>query len=226
MNTISHETLGDYLKGEREARLMSAAAVSKALKVDTAWVHAVEDNDFRVFSSKDDIHDFLKRYAAFLLIDGEDLVKRYETQPKALSMEKACLEPASAPAPGRVPAGVLSMPGRTDEKDLRKRRLRLGILGVAVAVPLIILGIYALFYREPVKVLKDDLYRAEKSVASHITHHPPPVAAPAPKVIGNHDSMRYHLPGMKYYDQVHAYHRVEFNSEEEAIKAGYHKAAQ
>jgi hypothetical protein len=31
---------------------------------------------------------------------------------------------------------------------------------------------------------------------------------------------------MKYYDQVHAYHRVEFNSEAEAIEAGYHKAAQ
>jgi tetratricopeptide (TPR) repeat protein len=46
------------------------------------------------------------------------------------------------------------------------------------------------------------------------------------KVIGNRDSKRYHLPGMKYYNKVQAYHRVTFNSEEEAIKAGYHKAAQ
>ena len=44
------------------------------------------------------------------------------------------------------------------------------------------------------------------------------------KVVGNRDSRRYHLPGMKYYDQVRAYHRVEFDSEEEAIRAGYHKA--
>ncbi|MDA8124091.1 MAG: hypothetical protein M0009_02730 [Deltaproteobacteria bacterium] len=44
------------------------------------------------------------------------------------------------------------------------------------------------------------------------------------KVIGNSDSKRYHLPGMKYYQQVDAYHRVEFSSEDEAIKAGYHKA--
>jgi len=43
-------------------------------------------------------------------------------------------------------------------------------------------------------------------------------------VVGNRDSKRYHLPGMKYYDQVKAYHRVEFSSEEEAIAAGYHRA--
>ncbi len=49
-------------------------------------------------------------------------------------------------------------------------------------------------------------------------------AKPKVKVVGNRDSRRYHLPGMKYYDQVKAYHRVEFSSEEEAIAAGYHKA--
>ncbi len=44
------------------------------------------------------------------------------------------------------------------------------------------------------------------------------------KVIGNRDSRRYHLPGMKYYDKVQAYHRVEFESEEAAVRAGYQKA--
>lgn len=67
---------------------------------------------------------------------------------------------------------------------------------------------------------------------------PSPVAAPVPeaipapevkqniKVIGNSDSKRYHLPGMKYYNSVKAYHRVEFESEDDAIKAGYSKASQ
>lgn len=44
------------------------------------------------------------------------------------------------------------------------------------------------------------------------------------KVIGNSDSKRYHLPGMKYYNAVKTYHRVEFDSEADAIKAGYVKA--
>lgn len=61
---------------------------------------------------------------------------------------------------------------------------------------------------------------------------PAPKATPAPeakqktKVIGNSDSNRYHLPGMKYYNAVKDYHRVEFDSETDAIKAGYKKASQ
>jgi hypothetical protein len=46
------------------------------------------------------------------------------------------------------------------------------------------------------------------------------------KVIGNSDSKKYHLSGMKYYNSVKAYHRVEFNSESDAINAGYNKAPQ
>jgi FKBP-type peptidyl-prolyl cis-trans isomerase len=44
------------------------------------------------------------------------------------------------------------------------------------------------------------------------------------KVIANKDSKRYHLPGMQYYDQVKSFHMVEFDSEDDAIKAGYRKA--
>jgi hypothetical protein len=51
-----------------------------------------------------------------------------------------------------------------------------------------------------------------------------PEATQKTKVIGNSDSKRYHLPGMKYYDAVDASHRIEFDSEADAIKAGYRKA--
>jgi hypothetical protein len=53
---------------------------------------------------------------------------------------------------------------------------------------------------------------------------PAPEAKQRTKVIGNSDSKKYHLSGMKYYNSVKAYHRVEFNSEADAIKAGYNKA--
>ena len=62
------------------------------------------------------------------------------------------------------------------------------------------------------------------------TPSPLPAAAPEPmqkiKVIGNSDSKRYHLPGMKYYNAVKAYHRVVFDSEADAVRAGYSKAPQ
>jgi len=56
------------------------------------------------------------------------------------------------------------------------------------------------------------------------TAEAPTAAVNKIKVIGNRDSKRYHLPGMKYYHQVEAYHRVEFVSEAEAVRAGYYKA--
>ena len=43
-------------------------------------------------------------------------------------------------------------------------------------------------------------------------------------VIGNSDTKRYHLPGMPYYDKVEKYHRVLFESEQQAIENGYYKA--
>ena len=56
-------------------------------------------------------------------------------------------------------------------------------------------------------------------------HHQIIARSPAKvKVIGNKDSKRYHLPGMKYYDKVKSHHRIMFNSEAEAVKAGYSKA--
>jgi hypothetical protein len=93
---------------------------------------------------------------------------------------------------------------------------------------------------------------ANKKVINNISHHSittepatlpaTPIAVPVPKeassplpasapevtqktkVIGNSDSKIYHLSGMKYYNAVKAYHRVEFDSETDAINAGYRKA--
>ncbi len=43
-------------------------------------------------------------------------------------------------------------------------------------------------------------------------------------VIGNKTSKRYHLPGMPFYNKVKKYHRILFQSEQEAIDKGYYKA--
>jgi cytoskeletal protein RodZ len=44
------------------------------------------------------------------------------------------------------------------------------------------------------------------------------------KVIGNRKSKLYHVPGMKYYHRVRSNNRIVFNSEADAMKAGYSKA--
>lgn len=74
--------------------------------------------------------------------------------------------------------------------------------------------------------LPDPLKETTSSVAKESVHNPATEAVPKAKVIGNSDTQRYHLPGMKYYNAVEDYHRVEFDSEADAIKAGYRKAKQ
>lgn len=44
------------------------------------------------------------------------------------------------------------------------------------------------------------------------------------QVIGNKNSLIYHLPGGAFYDKISPANRVYFNSEKEAQKAGYRKA--
>jgi cytoskeletal protein RodZ len=44
------------------------------------------------------------------------------------------------------------------------------------------------------------------------------------KVIGNRKSKLYHMPDMKYYHRVRSNNRIVFNSEADAMKAGYRKA--
>lgn len=74
--------------------------------------------------------------------------------------------------------------------------------------------------------LPDPLKETTSSVAKESVQNPATEAVPKAKVIGNSDTQRYHLPGMKYYNAVEDYHRVEFDSEADAIKAGYRKAKQ
>jgi len=78
------------------------------------------------------------------------------------------------------------------------------------------------------KKLTDVIARGQAKGIELGNGHPeaPAMTAKRPnaKVIGNSDSKRYHLIGMKYYKMIQAYHRVEFDTEEEAIKAGYLKA--
>ena len=44
------------------------------------------------------------------------------------------------------------------------------------------------------------------------------------KIHGNKKSMAYHLPSCPSYGKIKAENTVSFNTEDEATKAGYHKA--
>ena len=217
MEIGNRETLGDFLKQERESRVVSAPAVAKVLKVDPSWISFLEANEFQLFPNPKDIPDLLRRYAKFLLIDEAELIRRFDTECQTLGFNKEGSVSVKPLADVSIQKPFLIRP-RT-----AKKRLWIGAFAtVFFVVLLMIVGMYAFFYREPVKILKKDLALVEKKAESYIN---PQTPAPQPqKIIGNRDSKRYHLPGMRYYDTVDIHHRVEFSTEQEAIAAGYHKA--
>jgi len=116
------------------------------------------------------------------------------------------------------------LPLHIDTKGLYVQRIRVGRYLAPTIKTRIVLDLVP-----GQKYSTDQVFDDKKKVYSVTVKSLSPAAVPTPsvgkkKVIGNRDSKRYHLPGMKYYHQVEEYHRVEFDSEAAAIQAGFHKA--
>lgn len=266
------ETLGQYLKREREARHISLEDMPKATKISSPFIRALEDDDFDFFSQQATIPGYLKLYTRHLGLDYDDALRRFHIQSELYNSSKSFqqlplfLDYASPPI----------MPAKVNKRPLNRR-----IVSITVSVTATVVLVSLLMYLYQFTGPAQDIDMKETSPSPNLVQRAPamgetahdPVTpekadiVPLPsqpenpgqqrqssatidpdqansvktesahpkvpalsarkldkKVIGNSDSKRYHLPGMKYYNMIQAYHRVEFNSEEEAVKAGYYKA--
>jgi cytoskeletal protein RodZ len=78
--SFSKETVGEYLKRERESRRVTLEEISKSTRISRPYLEALERNDFRFFSRTDYIHGFLRGYARHIGLDPGEVIKRYEFQ--------------------------------------------------------------------------------------------------------------------------------------------------
>ena len=230
MDKKERETLGAYLRREREAREIKLTAVSKATKIGLPLLVALEADNQAAFPDKKAVPDYLKSYCRYLLIDEEEALKRFESQPVRHCLPEAmetCLpEVIEDPLPPPVVAPSYTLPPSVLSSVKEAgffRKYRLFFMSVASFVFFFVFLSGIIFYFHPLRdrAVKTEVIKAEVPRAA--------IKSPAPavkkeKVVGNRDSKRYHLPGMKYYHKVEAHHRVEFDSETAAIRAGYHKA--
>jgi len=253
MEHKGNNTLGLHLQREREARHVSRQALAKAAKIALPMLTALEEGDYDAFPDRKAIPDYLRRYCRYLLIDAEVPLKIFARQPVKLPPPAAAAplpesgaaealpeitkeEPfphpgmaAPAPAPTqKVPVPVaapgVSHPHRSVLKSLAALITFLAMLGVVT------------FNYHP--LLQDNAppARPAKPFPAAVTKvevPPPPPAptSPAPPSVGkknmvvaDRDNKLYYLPGMKDYRQVQEAQRVEFPSEEAAVRAGYQKA--
>jgi cytoskeletal protein RodZ len=264
MKQSLQETLGQYLRRERESRQIPLPELSRTTRISLPFLRALEEDNLDFFSQHEFIPGFLKLYARHLGLDAQGVLRRYEIQSE-LHRQKKAFQQLPLFLDYNLP--IKRAPGRNRDPGKTVKR-NIFLVSVFAIVLGLLLYIHLLPYRsrdpassgpplstnigkEQPGEKRPDLFpagaagkegpagsgpdRAEDKVPAKdgkvsLKTEPPEESLPAKeqkvKVIGNRDSKRYHLPGMKYYDKVLAYHRVEFDFEEEAIQAGYHKAKQ
>ncbi|MBP1719327.1 MAG: putative cytosolic protein, partial [Deltaproteobacteria bacterium] len=77
---FSKETVGEFLRRERESRRVSLEEISTSTRISRPYLEALERNDFRFFSKPEDIQGFLRGYARHIGLDPNEVLKRYEFQ--------------------------------------------------------------------------------------------------------------------------------------------------
>ena len=144
LRSLRHsETLGQYLKREREARNVSLEELSHGTRINRPFLEALERNDFNFFSQKEFIIGFLKRYARFLSLDEKEILRRFTIETELLSrnekFEQMPLFAEALPAAERGGEGemeVARIPRKADQKGGRRVWLQIIILGIAISLTL------------------------------------------------------------------------------------------
>lgn len=74
------ETVGQYLRKEREKRNVSLDAVAKVTRITRENLQALEKDDFQVISAPVFVRGFLRNYANYLGLDPKEVIARYDSQ--------------------------------------------------------------------------------------------------------------------------------------------------
>jgi cytoskeletal protein RodZ len=138
------ETLGDYLRREREARAVSLAELSKSTRISHPYLEAIERNDFAAIPRQEFIQGFLKGYSRHLGLNAEEILRRYyfqcEWAGRKESFEQMSLFGGPAPPPEAIPEVARPEPVRPPSA---KKRFRVSVLlQVAIILAAIGLGLY------------------------------------------------------------------------------------
>lgn len=254
----SQETLGQYLKREREAHRVSVQEIALFVGVKSSLIDALEADDFDLFTLRSECLWLVKQCATHLKLNQAEISRLFDAQWKLTGGVKRYpkltqfADGDSSPGKSFIFKGKRILIGHSPA-----RRVWLSVLVGALIVVSVIFIDLPKMKRETKPPDRSQKSRTEIGVLpAEERGHPSPAAnaekrtvsskkasvpeassprsgvaeqkiPPQPKgakVIGNRDSKRYHLPGMKYYDRVKEYHRVVFQSEKEAIQAGYSRA--
>ncbi len=118
------ETLGQYLRRERESRTMSLEELSKATRIGLPYLEALERDDFNFFPQREFIRGFLKGYARQLGLNLEEVLGRYRVQSELMSRKETFqqmpLFPGTVEPEAEPPEARPEIPRRSPSPEDRK----------------------------------------------------------------------------------------------------------
>ncbi len=241
MDTGKRGTLGEFLRRAREARKVEKEVMFWKTKIPFPILTALENDDWDAFPNRKEIPAYLKRYCRYLLLDEAEVFQLYERQPARTPVPTAAATRAEEAVPEILPEIIKTdplppprfspapegskKPGHAPEAPGLFRRQRIPLTGLAVLVFFLGALVAATCHFHP--LLQEGTPPAltnNSSSAEIVKVEVPPPVGKQEKIVADHDRRVYYPPGMKDYQQVKEFHRVEFASEEAAVRAGYRKA--
>ncbi len=233
------ETLGQYLRRERESRTMSLEELSRATRIGLPFLEALEKDEFDFFSQREFIGGFLKGYARQLGLNLDEVLGRYRVQSELLSRKETfqqmplfpgTFEPETEPRESKPELPEIPHPVRSKR---RYWRISAQIIIVSLALALSwyihrLLNDSANGAKSPPPQVtssaeKTDTESAAASAVAEGNRRAP--VQEKTRITGDRTKKVYYPPGTKGAEKVSPAHRVEFDSEGEASKAGYRRAA-
>jgi len=87
MVELAMETVGAYLRGTREARSMSIGEVSRATRIPSTAIERIEADHFDDLPGEVFTRGFLKAYAAAVGLSPDEVLARYTTVRRVVSVD-------------------------------------------------------------------------------------------------------------------------------------------
>jgi cytoskeleton protein RodZ len=163
------ETLGKYLKNQRESKKISLREVSKNTRVREHILRAIEENQTDLLPPVTYVKGFLLAYAKYLRLDPNDVLLRYE----ALKGE-----PTAPPSPQPVRTKQKASPtppSKPKQKILWNTKQTWVVIGVIVASFVVFFFFSPYSSKSPMEPLPEKSVKGQPTVAPS-----PPAAATTP----------------------------------------------
>jgi len=163
------ETLGKYLKSQRESKKISVREVAKNTRVREPILTALEEDQLHLLPPATYVKGFLLAYAKYLGLDQNDVLLRYERVLKGESPP-----PPSIPSPRPKPESPPPPTSKPKQKMPWNTKQTWVVAGVIV-VSFVVLYLFSPYAKRPTETTPGKPVEEKSSTVS-----PPPVAARPP----------------------------------------------